>query len=161
MKRKSMAVIGMVVGCLMMVAGAAWAGSGGGHLIENGTYKDGNLVWLKNADCYEKMDWVQATATANNLKSGDCGLTDGSKAGAWRLPTKNELNGLVNGTNETELKLGNFGYWSSTMGWYAGDTSTVMDPSTAVLCYMHIGWGNKTDWPKVKSGYVLPVRSGP
>jgi hypothetical protein len=55
----------------------------------NGTVMDTQtgLVWLKNANCFGLMNWDNATAAANALASGQCGLTDGSTAGQWRLPT--------------------------------------------------------------------------
>ncbi|MBI3523609.1 MAG: DUF1566 domain-containing protein [Betaproteobacteria bacterium] len=53
------------------------------------------LVWLKNAGCYNPADWATALASANQLASGACGLTDGSTAGQWRMPNANELESLV------------------------------------------------------------------
>jgi hypothetical protein len=48
------------------------------------------LTWLKKADCI-KQAWSAALATVNNLASGQCGLTDGSTAGQWRLPNRSEM----------------------------------------------------------------------
>jgi hypothetical protein len=58
----------------------------------NGTVKDAQtgLVWLKNANCFGLMSWADANIKAAALASGQCGLTDGSKAGDWRLATKDE-----------------------------------------------------------------------
>ncbi len=53
------------------------------------------LVWLKNAGCFAPAHWAQALAAANQLASGACGLTDGSRAGQWRMPNANELESLV------------------------------------------------------------------
>jgi len=33
-------------------------------------------------------------SSASGLNSGECGLTDGSAEGDWRLPTKEELQGI-------------------------------------------------------------------
>ena len=52
------------------------------------------LVWLKKADCIH-LQWVDAIAAVNSLSSGQCGLTDGSTAGQWRLPNRTELLSLV------------------------------------------------------------------
>ena len=59
----------------------------------NGTVTDNitGLIWLKNANCFGSRTWNHALADANGLNSGDCGLTDGSSAGDWRLPNYNEL----------------------------------------------------------------------
>ncbi len=48
------------------------------------------LVWLKKADCIQQ-NWVGALATIQTLKSGQCGLSDGSSAGQWRMPNRNEM----------------------------------------------------------------------
>jgi hypothetical protein len=54
------------------------------------------LTWLKNANCFGGKIWTLALSDANSLASGSCGLSDGSKAGDWRLPNINELESLVN-----------------------------------------------------------------
>ncbi len=60
----------------------------------NGTVTDSvtGLIWLKQADCLPVDLWVVANTAAAGLKRGDCGLTDHSSAGDWRLPTKDEWN---------------------------------------------------------------------
>lgn len=76
--------------------GAAW---GAARFSDNG---DGSvtdtvtgLAWLKDAGCLPAATWATAIAEASGLGSGACGLTDGSKAGDWRLPNLNELASLV------------------------------------------------------------------
>ena len=90
----------------------------------NGTITDKltGLIWLKNANCFLTRTWADALADVNGLNSGECGLTDGSVAGDWRLPNRNELTSLLNlGTVNPALPAGhpftNFvasSYWSST-----------------------------------------------
>ncbi len=54
-----------------------------------------NLIWLKNANFYNSMNpWQFSVNEAAALRDGLKGLTDGSSAGDWRLPTKAELQGL-------------------------------------------------------------------
>src|ERR1035438_131170 len=48
------------------------------------------LIWLKKADWIYQA-WPQAVAAVNSLGSGQCGLTDGSAPGSWRMPNRNEL----------------------------------------------------------------------
>lgn len=79
--------------------GVAWGTSGASRYSDNG---DGSvtdtvtgLVWLKDAGCLAPTTWAAAIADANTLASGSCGLTDGSKAGDWRLANLNELESLV------------------------------------------------------------------
>jgi len=58
----------------------------------NGTVTDSvtGLIWLKQVDCLPNADWAAANMAAAGLKAGDCGLTDGSSPGDWRLPTIDE-----------------------------------------------------------------------
>ncbi len=62
----------------------------------NGTLTDAvtGLTWLKRADCIH-ADWAGAIAATNALANGQCGLTDGSSAGQWRMPNRNEMLSLV------------------------------------------------------------------
>ena len=66
----------------------------------DGTIRDNRtgLIWLKNASCSDlpytdsdgRANWENAELAAASLADGTCGLTDGSKAGDWRLPKKEE-----------------------------------------------------------------------
>ncbi len=49
------------------------------------------LLWLKNANCYGQQTWDEAMPSVARLNSEECGLSDGSTEGEWRLPTKEEL----------------------------------------------------------------------
>ena len=67
------------------------------------------LIWLRDALCAALnppppnpglslqggRDWASAVIAANTLTSGQCGLSDGSGAGTWRLPNVNELESLM------------------------------------------------------------------
>ena len=63
----------------------------------NGSVTDNltGLTWLKDANCFGSQTWDNALAKANTLASGACSLGDGSEAGDWHLPNKNELWSLV------------------------------------------------------------------
>jgi hypothetical protein len=58
----------------------------------NGTVTDTvtGLTWLKAADCLGYINWADANRAADALADGQCGLTDKSSPGDWRLPTKDE-----------------------------------------------------------------------
>lgn len=91
-----------------------------------------NLVWLKNMNCFGFItSWYDGLQKVNTLQSGDCGLTDGSVAGDWRTPNKNEIQSLVDIGN-IQVPLPNFlplghpftnvqegRYWTSST--YAGN----------------------------------------
>jgi hypothetical protein len=61
--------------------------NGDGTVIDTRT----NLIWLKNANCFGRQNWQTAKQSAARLRSRQCGLSDGSTAGMWRLPTREEL----------------------------------------------------------------------
>lgn len=46
-----------------------------------------NLIWLKNANCFSEQTWSVAITQSNSLANGQCGLTDGTIAGNWHLPS--------------------------------------------------------------------------
>jgi len=59
---------------------------------KNGTVTDTvtGLVWLKDASCSGEHDWDAAKDSTAEHRDGDCGPSDGSKPGDWRLPTLRE-----------------------------------------------------------------------
>jgi hypothetical protein len=72
----------------------------------NGTVTDQKtgLIWLKDAACAALgnpgVDWLTAQGNVRTLKDGECGLTDGSRPGDWRLPTVDDWNMAMDGVAE-------------------------------------------------------------
>ena len=66
--------------------GPRFVDKGDGTVADTAT----GLIWLKQADCI-KLSWPAALASVGTLASGRCGLTDGSSAGQWRMPNRNEM----------------------------------------------------------------------
>ncbi len=58
----------------------------------NGTITDAStgLIWMKDASCLGAIFYAEANQRAAGLGTGQCGLSDGSFPGDWRLPTKAE-----------------------------------------------------------------------
>ena len=75
------------------------------------------LVWLEDANCFGLQDWEDAIEIAAELAHGQCGLSDGSKAGDWRLPTKYEWEAMVDEKYEVPA-LSNA---AGTNQWQEGD----------------------------------------
>jgi hypothetical protein len=128
----------------------------------NGTVRDNltGLVWLKNANCFGLQTWTIALSDSNSLASGSCGLTDGSVAGAWRLPNVNELASLIDlgGAGNPALAEGHpfsgvetYYYWSSTT-WFTS--------SPGFAAVVNLGDGVVYPFDKSDAYHVWPVRSG-
>ncbi|MGV7224557.1 MAG: DUF1566 domain-containing protein [Nitrospinales bacterium] len=65
--------------------------NGDGTVTDNLT----GLIWLKNANCFGGQNWKEAIDASNNLANGQCGLSDGSVPGDWRLPNFRELHSVI------------------------------------------------------------------
>jgi hypothetical protein len=127
---------------------------------EDGTVTDKltGLVWLKNANPFGFRTWQEALEDCNSLSSGDCGLTDGSGAGDWRLPNIKEIESLVDyGRFGPSLPEGHpfsdvrpSSYWTST--------SVAAAPTEAM--FIILGVGPVIFENKEHPFFVWPVRDG-
>ena len=75
------------------LSGPCWANRYRWVDCHNGTVTDQltGLIWLQKSDCFDfSVSFAEANQIARTLKSGDCGLSDNSIQGQWRLPTKAE-----------------------------------------------------------------------
>lgn len=122
------------------------------------------LFWLKNANCFGRKNWYNAGAAAAALADGECGLTDGSQAGDWRLPTKEELEGI--GTDPPATW--NSGYppvtWTMPGSPFENVQSYFYWSSTTHAAYSSYAWsvhlsnGFVGGYSKDYNHYVWPVR---
>jgi hypothetical protein len=139
--------------------------NGDGTVTDNLT----GLIWLRDANCFGVQNWAAALNLANTLNSGECGLTDGSGEGDWRLPNRFELESVLhqgyydpavsnsagNGkwTNDdpfANLRIDDY-YWSSSS--HAGNPNTV-------AWIVELANGG-TNWiAKTHDHYVWAVRGG-
>lgn len=131
------------------------------------------LIWLKQADCIQQ-DWQEAIAAVNALSSGQCGLSDGSRAGAWRVPTRNEMQSLSDRMENNHADFFNHTYVSradnsvfqtaifnnfAPFQYYWTSTQDAANPGsvwTVFSCDFGV-----YDIPRENIGYTLAVRSAP
>jgi Protein of unknown function (DUF1566) len=118
----------------------------------DGTVKDHltNLIWLQDASCFGTLAWQDARDAANRLADDptstetDCGLTDGSRAGDWRLPNIRELQSLI------DFRFSNPAL-SNAAGKGPWTRRPVLDravgPETLLLLVYHVR--NLSDWGAV------------
>jgi hypothetical protein len=133
------------------------------------------LVWLRDASCadlagtdaFGRGTWLTALSAVGSLADGACGLTDGSEAGNWRLPSRFEIESLIdleyaypalsNAAGTAKWTEGNAfsgvqsgGYWSST--------SNASFPQYA--WFMFLDYGPVLSDDKMGAYFVWPVRGG-
>ncbi len=133
----------------------------------NGTVTDNltGLIWLKDANCFGTGTWSQALISSNSLSSGSCGLTDGSSAGAWRLPNRKELKSLVD-AERINPALPNGHPFSNVQSTVNGSSSCYWSSTTYPISASYdwgftMGDGHMDVFHgKTGSGYIWPVRDG-
>ena len=137
--------------------------SPGSQFTDNGdgtvTDRLSGLVWLKNANCFGEQTWDTAMASAAALASGQCGLTDGSAAGAWRLPTFMELKRFHDFTWPVQTTVHPFsGVQASGELYWSGSTNAHY---TSNAWFVRLVDGYVDDSSKAYGSlYVWPVRGG-
>ena len=142
----------------------------------DGAVKDNltGLFWLENANCFGTLNWASANIAAAQLADGQCGLTDGSSPGDWRLPTDAEwqviidqaaANGCVFPGPFVPNTFGT-GCWSEgdpfagvEVGNYWSSSTSITNPVNAR--FANLNQGRFFGTSKTGFFYVWPVRAGP
>ena len=139
--------------CSGAINGSRWCDNG------DGTIRDmtSKLVWLKDASCLGKLAWEAAGERSRTLATGQCGLTDGSRPGSWRLPSKEELEGLTTGTEPVLSKTPRL-FSGVQTSYYWSSSTCVGYPALAWSVHLVSGYVNGNG--KTGSYYVWPVRGG-
>ena len=154
--------------------GAKWAPQSRFTDNEDGTVTDNltGLIWLKNANCFERKTWDQALESAKNLGDNhpnnvnDCGLSDGSQSGDWRLPNIKELQSLISygervttENSSSKVALPSEHPFTSVQSHRYWSSSTKSDrPTRAWNVYLSNGIVFRNG--KTGVNYVWPVRGG-
>jgi hypothetical protein len=156
----------------------------------NGTVLDRNtgLVWLANADCFGILDWHEAVEVAGNLSdlndrticggsSGDecdCGLSDNSSPGEWRLPSASEWKAMVSpaicqdpaltddhGLSCWTQECSSCSFYNVRSSWYWSASTNLSSPSDyAHHIFLGTGFLYTAGSKHLDSFYVWPVRYG-
>ena len=156
----------------------------------NGTVTDNRsgLVWLENANCLGgTADWFAARefvagladiAVGSLAAAHDCGLSDGSSPGEWRLPSLSEWEAMIGdalgqggdpdcvATPPTITNDSGDGCWATgpssltdvQSADYWSSSFVVLSPTFAWTMDMAIGFGFGS--AKANAKYVWPVRGG-
>ncbi|MEO5366239.1 MAG: DUF1566 domain-containing protein [Magnetococcus sp. WYHC-3] len=132
------------------------------RLTDNGdgtvTDEQSKLVWLKVTNCFGSQTWPSAVNSAKSLASGQCGLTDGSVEGDWRLPGVQEWESLVDLENSHPvLPSGHpFSGVVSTDFWSSSPNRNNAD----LVWFVNLDYGGVSTCYKTSSNQVWPVRGG-
>jgi len=141
----------------------------------NGTVTDTQtgLIWLKNPSCFSLMDYATANNQAALLRSGQCGLTDGSTAGTWRLPTQYEWSATIKAScaaQESPAISDRSGLGchqtSPANQWATGVhadnywTSASDSDSPTLAWFATLLYGSVLEFEKSNGSLVWPVRGG-
>ena len=119
---------------------------------KNGTVTDNStgLMWLKDAKDYndgKPQTWKNAIAGCKKFKFAD--------KKDWRLPTEQELFGIVDFT-KSKYPLADKVFIFADVHWFWSSTNYVPSATTAMI----VGFGNGYvgDGNKASTYYVRPVR---
>jgi hypothetical protein len=133
----------------------------------DGTITDNlsGLTWLRDTECIGRIKWLPALQAVNAVASGNCGLTDGSVAGDWRMPNYLELISLANlGVANSVTWFASFGFVNLKAYGYWSSTSRIQDNTSALGCQfsqrfsrIYLKSGTYQTWP-VKGVSTGPAR---
>jgi hypothetical protein len=121
---------------------------------------------MKNANCFGDQTWKKAMQSAANLADGQCGLSDDSRRGDWRLPTKDELVAMM----DKKYKKPALSNAAGTGKWTEGDaftgvqwwywSSTTHSSRTSSAWYVVLYYGSVGYYDQTSSIGVWAVRGG-
>jgi len=102
--------------------------SGNGTIVDKLT----GFIWSKDAGCFEDTTWQEAHDTISTIGDGDCGLTDGSETGDWRIPNIRELHSLLDYGSDSPMLPEGHPFIGITLGAALWSSTTAnSDPTLA------------------------------
>ncbi len=124
----------------------------------NGTVTDTvtGLIWLKDASCYGLQTYAAANNAAAGLQTGNCGLTDNSTAGDWRLPTKAEWEETV----AWAMSSGCTGVFAPSLTDISGSTCYYVGPQQFIGVQLNDYWSTATFTDNPSLAYVVDLVDG-
>jgi len=103
----------------------------------NGTVTDNHtgLIWLKNTTCLTQQTWQDANSQVQSLSQGQCGLSDKSVSGDWRLPSDIELRQLMRWRSTVDKAFAQplASYWSNTFSTDIPNAINAMQVTDVVI----------------------------
>jgi hypothetical protein len=128
----------------------------------NGTVTDNltGLIWLKNANCGIALNWGFAIDYSAALAAGDCGLSDSSTVGQWRLPNRFELESLLDLSKASPALPEGHPFSNVQAGYYWSSTTRAGAEYTNYAWSMDLQTGYVPSSGKGSTYYVWPVRGG-
>jgi hypothetical protein len=153
--------------CSGTLNGTRWCDNGDGTVTDLLGYngKGQCLVWLQNANCIGTKKWANdstwddAQTASGILQDGDCGLSDGSVNGDWRLPTKSELVAITDASGTEYVRSGTPRAFTGVQsGYYWSSTTHPIFTTRAWFVYLLNGLVYYD--LKTLTSYVWPVRGG-
>lgn len=160
-------------------SGDVYVSCGNGTVTDNRT----GLVWLRNSQCFGTTTWEDANAIVANLSDipadsvaagDDCGLSDGSSPGEWRLPTVSEWE-TMRATAACDPAITNDagdGCWSfgcvvlgecsftNLGGWILWSSTSLIESPTSFAWVFDLSTGAVLGSAKDETFYIWPVRGG-
>ena len=102
---------------------------------------------------------IASTLPLNGLNTGECGLTDGSNAGDWRLPNYKELISLIDVENYLPALPSGHPFNNVLTSYYWSSSTYAPYSLNAWIVYMDAG-SVTYDFKSYGDYYVWPVRGG-
>lgn len=138
------------------VAPARFVARSNGTVIDRKTH----LMWMKNANCWDRISWAQAKRKIASLNKGkiECqGYQDDYNN--WRLPSRDELASLIDFEQEFPILADENTFVNVNYSWYWTNTTSSHTQDEAWL--VPLDYGPMYTHALDGEFFVWPVRSTP